>query len=76
MRYALHEITSQNIEGIYNFPSFDLLRWFAPMLDVVFHEDGMLAHVRNDWVDHALSKFKQFYCVGEAPILPPLKLWQ
>ena len=71
LRVALDEIMQTRIGGIYYFPSFEILKWFAPMVAQIWFEDDMLIHVRNDWIEYTMSKFMQFYC-GEAPISPPI----
>jgi hypothetical protein len=71
LRCALHEIMSLRLAGVYYFPSFEILRWFAPMVDVVFGGDDLLAHIQPQWVDYTLSKFKHLYCVGEQSLPPP-----
>ncbi|MGE3333352.1 MAG: GSCFA domain-containing protein [Rhodospirillaceae bacterium] len=73
LRCALHEILSLRLQNTYYFPSFEILRWFGPMVDVTF--GGVdIQHIDPAWVAYTLSKFRQYYCVGELPILPPFVL--
>ena len=71
LRSALHEITMLRLKGVYYFPSFEILRWMAGTVDTIWFEDDMLNHIRADWIEYTLSKFKQFYCAGETGSLPP-----
>jgi hypothetical protein len=60
------------LKDVFYFPSFEILRWLAPMVDGnVWFEDGQLSHVRNAWTAYTMSKFMQYYCVGETPLSPP-----
>jgi len=73
LRCALHEIMSLRLHNTFYFPSFEILRWFGPMVDVTF--GGIdIQHIDPAWVAYTLSKFRQYYCVGERPILPPFIL--
>ncbi len=73
LRCALHEIMSLRLHNTYYFPSFEILRWFGPMVDVTF--GGLdIQHIDPAWVVYTLSKFRQYYCVGERPVPPPFVL--
>lgn len=73
LRCALHEIMSLRLHNTYYFPSFEILRWLGPMVDVTFGGFD-IQHIDPDWVAYTLSKFRQYYCVGERPITPPFIL--
>lgn len=70
LRCAIHEIMSLRLHNVFYFPSFEILRWFGPMVDVTFGDMDIL-HIDPQWIAYTLSKFRQYYCVGERPILPP-----
>ena len=69
---ALHQVTMARLKDVYYFPSYEILRGFASMLDVIWFEDNLLAHVQKRWIDYTMSKFKAAYCAGEQAIAPPL----
>lgn len=71
LRCALHEIMSLRLHEVYYFPSFEILRWLVPMVDVPFGGDQDIRHISTQWVDYTVSKFRQYYCIGEQAILPP-----
>lgn len=71
LRCALHNLTDLRLKDVFYFPSFEILRWLAPMIDVVFHEDNMLHHIKANWIGYTLSKFRQYYCEGDERPLPP-----
>ena len=73
LRCALHEFMALKLPNVFYFPSFEILRWFAPMLESVSFEDGILRHLKKEWIEYTLSKFKQYHCVGEQPFPPLLK---
>jgi len=73
LRCALHEITKAKLEEVYYYPSYEVLRGMASMVDLIWFEDGLLSHIRRAWTDYALSKFMAAYCEGEQALPPPLK---
>jgi hypothetical protein len=73
LRIALDEMLKRRIEGVYYFPSFELLRWLTPMLELIWGGDNLLQHVQPEWINYTLSKFEQFYCIGGTALPPPLK---
>ncbi len=72
LRVAMDEVLRLRLKDVYYFPSFEILRWLAPMVGQVWLEDKMISHVKNRWIDYVMSKFMQFYCFDEQPIKPPM----
>lgn len=73
LRVAIDELRREELPSdVYYFPSFEILRWFATMVDPIWGADGLWGHVRHDWIEYTISKFRQFYCEGETPISPPI----
>jgi hypothetical protein len=73
LRVAIDHVGQSGLKNLYYFPSFEILRWLAPMADQIWFEDGMLAHIRNDWIAYAVGKFRQYYCADPGvPPVPPL----
>lgn len=71
LRCALHEVISQERPDVFYFPSFEILRWLVPMVDVSFGSGTDILHIHPKWVDYTVSKFRQYYCIGETAIAPP-----
>ena len=67
LRCALHEVLSLKLKNVYYFPSYELLRELASMIDVIWFEDGILSHIRAEWTTYAMSKFMQYYCIEQEP---------
>jgi hypothetical protein len=72
LRIALHQLMNLKLNDVYYFPSFEILKWLAPMVDVIWYEDNMLAHIQKRWTDYTISTFMESYCVGETALPPPL----
>lgn len=72
LRISIDELRSSPLPGVYYFPSFEILRWFATMIEPIWFEDGILSHIRHDWINYTVSKFRQFYCENEQPVVPPI----
>lgn len=72
LRVAIHELTRLRLKDVYYYPSFELLRWFAPLVDTPFFGDGMLSHFKANWIDYVLSKFAEGYCEGESALPIPV----
>jgi len=72
LRVALDELRRSNIADVYYFPSFEILRWFATMIDNIWYEDKLLSHIRHDWIRYTVSKFCQYYCTDSHATAPPL----
>ncbi|MCW2245599.1 tetratricopeptide (TPR) repeat protein [Azospirillum fermentarium] len=63
---ALKAAKEQNIDGIYYWPSFEIVRWLAPYVLPPFGvEDGSTVHVSEDVVDTITDGFiRVFYTDG------------
>jgi hypothetical protein len=75
LRCALHEVTAVALRDVYYFPSFEILRGLATMMAPIWGGDDMLSHVRHEWVDYTMSKFRQKYCVETVSQQSGIKLW-
>ena len=76
LRIALDQVMRLGLKDVYYYPSFEMLRWAAPMLANVWFDGTLLSHVRIDWIAFAVGKFRQYYCVedsGRSPTPPPLE---
>jgi hypothetical protein len=73
LRCALHEITMLKLKDVYYFPSYEILRGLATLVDVIWHDGYTISHIRKEWTDYTLSKFLAAYCEGEQALPPPLR---
>ena len=74
LRLALDHVMRFGFEGVHYFPSFELLKWFAPMFDTIWNaEDREFTHIKRKWIRYTLAKFCELYCVGAQGLPPPIE---
>lgn len=72
LRVAIDEIGRAKFRDIHYFPSFEILRWLAPMAAEIWHDGHTVTHIRSDWITYTVGKFRQIYCADDAAVtLPP-----
>ena len=74
LRVAIDEILRARIKDVFYFPSFEIMRWAAPIVDLIWFEDDLQSHIRRDWISYAIWKFRQNFCVEPGtPQIAPFK---
>jgi hypothetical protein len=66
-RAAVHTVISKNIPGVRYWPSYEIVRWMAPMLvgPLFGMDDGHAHHVSTELISLIMEKFTAHYLVKD-----------
>jgi hypothetical protein len=69
---AIHQIMRAKPTDVHYFPSFELLKWLAPMVDSIWFEDDLSSHIRNEWIAYTMGVFSEHFCTDKLPKVLPV----
>ncbi len=71
LRVALHTVMERQIEGVYYWPSYDIVEWLAKYRGPLFGLDGEdLRHLSPSLINQITTWFSQYYFPGDGNETP------
>lgn len=65
LRVAIHEILSSNIDGVYYWPSYEIVEWVGKYVSLLWGQgENDLRHLQPEFIDAITKRFIEAYFTG------------